>query len=65
MVMIYIHIVVLESNRCFMPSFIEIGSLVLEKVLKVYTVYGRGGHLGHVTCIILISPSYRCFICEW
>ena len=25
-----------------------------EDFLKVFTIYGRGGHLGHVTCIIYI-----------
>ena len=29
--------------------------LVLEKkILKVFTIYGHGGHLGHVTSIKLI-----------
>ena len=38
-----------------MPSFKIIGLLVLEKeVLKGYTIYGHGGHLGHVTCTIYI-----------
>ena len=23
--------------------------------LKVFTIYGHGGHLGHVTCIIYIN----------
>ena len=33
-----------------MPSFKVIGLLVLEKtILKVFTIYGHGGHLGHVT----------------
>ena len=34
--------------------------------MKVFfTIYGHGGHLGHVTLIIYVyigSPSYRCFI---
>ena len=25
-----------------------------EDFLKVFTIYGHGGHLGHVTCIIYI-----------
>ena len=29
-----------------MPSFVEIGSSVLK---KIFTIYGRGGHLVHVT----------------
>ena len=33
-----------------MPSFKIIGFLVLEKkIFKVFTIYGHGGHLGHVT----------------
>ena len=33
-----------------MSSFKIIGLLVLEKkILKVFTIYGHGGHLGHVT----------------
>ena len=37
-----------------------IGYLFLEKkILKVFTIYGRGGHLGHVTWIIYaIFHSY-------
>ena len=47
MVIIYINFVELESS---MPSFKFIGLPVLEKkFLKVFTKYGRGGHLGHVT----------------
>ena len=46
-----------------MPSFKVIGLLVLEKkILKVFTIYGRGGHLGHVTWNIYInfgSPFLR------
>ena len=29
-----------------------------EDLLKVFTIYGRGGHLGHVTSIILINLSF-------
>ena len=33
-----------------MPSFKIIGFLVWEKkLLKVFSIYGRGGHLDHVT----------------
>ena len=33
----------------------EIGPLVLDKkILKVFTIYGCGSHLGHVTSIMLI-----------
>ena len=38
-----------------MPRFIEIGSPVLEN--KVFTIYGRGGHHGHVTWIIYIHDG--------
>ena len=34
-----------------MPSFVKIGLLVLEKKIfeGFFTIYGRGGHFGHVT----------------
>ena len=33
-----------------MPSFVEIGPVVLEKIFKgFFTICGCGGHLGHVT----------------
>ena len=36
-----------------MPSFVEIGPAVPEeKILKCFTIYGHGGHLGHVTWFI-------------
>ena len=39
-----------------MPSIKIIGLLVLEKkILKVFTINGHGGHLGHVTCTIYIN----------
>ena len=34
------------------PSFKIIGHPVLEKIFKGFTIYGRGGHLGHVTRIM-------------
>ena len=39
------------SPRCYIPSFVKIGPPVLEKKVfeRVFTIYGRGGHLGHVT----------------
>ena len=39
------------SPRCYIPSFVKIGLLVLEKKILEggFTIYGRGGHLGHVT----------------
>ena len=33
-------------------SFKAIGKEVLEKFLKGFAIYGRGGHVGHVTWII-------------
>ena len=39
-----------------MPSFKIIGLLVVEmKIFKGFTIYGHGGHLGHVTCTIYIN----------
>ena len=38
-----------------MQSFKIIGLLVLEKIVEVFTIYGRGGHLGHVTWTIYIN----------
>ena len=38
------------SPYCYIPRFMEISPLVPEKkILKGFTIYGRGGHLGHVT----------------
>ena len=39
-----------------MQTFVEIGPLVLEKKIfeGFFTVYGNGGHLGHVTWISYI-----------
>ena len=36
--------------RCYIPSFVGIGPLVPEKkIIKgFFTIYGRGGHLGHM-----------------
>ena len=39
------------SPRCYIPNFVEIGPLIPEQ--KIFTIYGRGGHLGHVTSIML------------
>ena len=40
-----------------MQSFKNIGLLVLNKklFLKIFTIYGHGGHLGHVTSTIYIN----------
>ena len=44
------------SPECNIPSFMKIGPPVLEKeILKVFTIYGHGGHLGHVTMIMLTN----------
>ena len=38
------------SPKCYIPRFKEIGPLVPEKkIFEVFTIYGRGGHYGHVT----------------
>ena len=56
------------SPRCYIPSFVEIGLPVPEKIFKgflPYTLYGHGGHLGHVTSIMssdfhfLVSESFH------
>ena len=41
------------SPQCYIPSFMKIGPPVLD--LKVFTIYGHGGHLGHVTRIMLTN----------
>ena len=41
------------SPGSFIPSFMEIGPLVsLEDFLRVFTIYGPGCYLGHVTRIM-------------
>ena len=41
------------SPQCYIPSFVEIGPPVPEKkIFEGFTIYGRDGHLGHVTSII-------------
>ena len=41
------------SPRCYIPSIVEIGLPVPEKIfIRVFTIDGRGGHLGHVTSIM-------------
>ena len=39
------------SPQCYIPSFVEIGPLVPEKKIFdfFFTIYGRGGYLGHAT----------------
>ena len=40
-----------QSPSCCIPSFVRIGPSVPEKkIFKIFfTIYGHGGHLGHVT----------------
>ena len=40
------------SPRCYIPSFVEISLPVPEKIFEGFLLYGRGGHLGHVTSIM-------------
>ena len=42
-------------SRCYIPSFMKISQPVLEKKIfeGFFTIYGHGGHLGHVTRIFL------------
>ena len=41
------------SPQCFIPCFVVIDLSVPENVFEgVFTIYGRGGHLGHVTSIM-------------
>ena len=42
-----------SSPQCYIPNFMEIGSLVPEKIFEGFLPYmGVGGHLGHVTSIM-------------
>ena len=47
----------LWSRTCYIPSPKVTSLLVLEKKIfkGVFTIYGRGGHLGHVTKIFCIN----------
>ena len=41
------------SPRCYILSFVGIGLPVPEKIFEGFlTIYGLGGHLGHVTSIM-------------
>ena len=48
------------SPRRYIPSFVEIGLPVLEKKISkgFFTIYGHGGHLGHVTRIMLTNFNF-------
>ena len=63
-----------RSPQCYIPSFVEIGPSVKEKknFEGFFTIYGRGGHLGHVTSIMasdfhfLVPNSFHTkFSSEW
>ena len=43
------------SPQCYIPSFVEIGPPVKEKILDMFYHMGSGGHLGHVTSIISLD----------
>ena len=55
------------SPGCYIPRFVEIGLLVPQKKIfeGLFTIYGRVGHLGHVTALcyqIFISLYPKAFI---
>ena len=54
------------SPGCYIPSYVEIGPPLPEKIFEGFsTIYGHGGHLGHVTSIMssdfhfLVPESYH------
>ena len=56
-----------RSPQCYIPSSVEIGPSVPEKknFEGFFTLYGHGGHLGHVTSIMssdFISLHLKTFI---
>ena len=53
------------NPRCYIPSFMEIGLPVPKKKIlldRVFTIYGHGGHLGHVTSIM--SSDFHFLVLE-
>ena len=46
-----------RSSQCYIPSFVKISPPVLEMKIfgRVFTIYGHGSHLGHVTRIMLTN----------
>ena len=50
------------SSRCYISSFVEIDPPVPKKIFKGFTIYGYGGHLGHVTSIM--SSNFHCLVPE-
>ena len=61
------------SPQCYIPSFLVIGPPVPEKKIfeMGFTIYGRGGHLGHVTSIMstdfhfLVPGSFHKKMVAW
>ena len=64
------------SPQCYIPTFMKISPAGSGEedffVLKVFTIYGRGSHLGHVTRIMLtnfhflVPESFQAkFSSEW
>ena len=53
------------SDRCYIPSFVEIDLPVREKILKGFCHTGHGGHLGDGTsimpsdCHFLVPESFH------
>ena len=52
------------SPRCYIPSLVEIGLPVPEKKIfkGFFTIYGYGGHLGHVNGIM--SSDFHFLVLE-
>ena len=48
------------SFQCYIPSYMEIVPPVPQKKIceVFFFIYGRGGHLGHVTSIMLIRFNF-------
>ena len=47
------------SPGCYIPSFVQIGPPVPEKIFEgFFTIYGRGGNLGHVTSIMTSDSHF-------
>ena len=46
--------------QCYIPSSVEISPPVPEKkILRGFTIYGHGSHLGHVTSIMLLNFHFH------
>ena len=44
------------SLGCYIPSFVETGPPAPEKIFEgFFTIYGRGGQIGHVTSIMSLD----------